>query len=77
METSLIIEFVSKDDPMVRQLLLNKDDTYDDYSRPSFESCLHKFFCVGRNLALPGGTRYLYHATPRPDTPASGHTNDS
>ena len=69
LETSLIIEFVSKDDPMVRQLLLNKDDTYDDYSRPSFESCLHKFFCVGRNLALAGGTRYLYHATPRPDAP--------
>ena len=27
--TCLIIEFVGKDDPMVRQLLLNKDDTYD------------------------------------------------
>ena len=28
LETSLIIEFVGKADPMVRQLLLNKDDTY-------------------------------------------------
>ena len=62
--TSLVIEFVSKDDPMVQRLLLNKDDTYDDYTRPAFESCLNKFFRVERSLALAGGTRYLYYATP-------------
>jgi SAM-dependent methyltransferase len=64
LETSLIIEFVGKEDPMVQRLLLNKDDTYDDYNRPFFERCLDKFFRVERSLALAGGTRYLYHATP-------------
>jgi 16S rRNA C1402 N4-methylase RsmH len=62
--TSLVIEFVSKEDPMVKQLLLNKVDTYDDYNRPFFERCLNRFFRVERSLALAGGTRYLYYATP-------------
>jgi hypothetical protein len=62
--TSLVIELVSKEDPMVKQLLLNKVDTYDDYNRPFFERCLNKFFRVERSLALTGGTRYLYYATP-------------
>jgi len=64
LETSLVIEFVGKEDPMVQRLLLNKDDTYDDYNRAFFESCLKKFFQVQSSLELPGGTRILYHATP-------------
>jgi len=62
--SSLIIEFVSKEDPLVQQVLLNKDDTYDDYNRPFFEDCLAKFFRVENSLALSGGTRFLYYATP-------------
>ena len=69
MGTSLIIEFVGKDDPMVRKLLLNKDDTYDAYSRTSFESCLRQFFRVERSLELAGGARCLYYATPHSGTP--------
>ena len=61
----LIIEFMSKDDPMVRRLLLNKDDTYDDYSRESFEEYLHQHFTITRQAALPGGTRFLYHSVSR------------
>jgi ribosomal protein L11 methylase PrmA len=66
--TSLVIEFISKEDPMVQQLLLNKDDTYDDYNRPCFESCLKKFFRVENSLELPGGSRFLYYATPSVDS---------
>jgi ribosomal protein L11 methylase PrmA len=66
--SALVIEFVSKEDPQTRRLLLNKDDTYDDYTRPGFESCLEKFFSVRDTLALPGGTRWLYSATPRQQT---------
>ncbi|MEF9427413.1 MAG: methyltransferase, partial [Candidatus Mariimomonas ferrooxydans] len=29
--TSLVIEFVTKEDPMVKKLLLNKEDNYTDY----------------------------------------------
>jgi hypothetical protein len=59
----LIIEFISKDDPMVRRLLLNKDDTYADYDREAFEAYLRRWFRVGAQTELPGGTRFLYHVT--------------
>ncbi len=62
--TSVIVEFVSKEDPMVQQLLLNKDDTYDDYTRADFETYLRQFFNVKNSLALAGGTRFMYFATP-------------
>ena len=60
---ALIIEFVEKEDPRVKQLLLNKDDTYHDYNRTFFEDCLNKFFRVEKSVALTGGTRVLYYAT--------------
>ncbi len=65
LKASLVIEFVSKEDPMVQQLLVNKDDTYDDYNRHFFENCLDRYFRVQERLAVPGGTRFLYYATPR------------
>jgi hypothetical protein len=58
----LVIEFISKDDPMVQRLLLNKDDTYSDYCRESFEDYLRAWFTVVAREELPGGTRVLYHA---------------
>ncbi len=61
---SIVIEFVAKEDAMVKRLLLNKDDTYDDYNRTHFESCLGRFFRVQECLSLPGGTRFLYYAKP-------------
>lgn len=61
---ALVIEFTSKEDPMARRLLLNKDDTYDDYQRPYFEDSLKKFFRIEQSRELPGGTRFLYYATP-------------
>lgn len=61
---SLVIEFVAKEDAMVQRLLLNKDDTYDDYNRLFFEECLGKFFRVLESRSLPGGARFVYFATP-------------
>jgi hypothetical protein len=58
----LVIEFISKEDVMVKRLLLNKDDTYADYRRESFERCLEDMFDVRSRAELPGGTRFLYHA---------------
>ncbi len=59
---TLVIEFVEKEDARVRQLLLNKDDTYDDYTRARFEACLARHFSLERSQALDGGTRVLYFA---------------
>ncbi len=58
----LIVEFVSKEDDMVRRLLLNKDDTYSDYNRAAFELYLQRWFQIKAAVDLPGGTRFLYHA---------------
>ena len=60
--TSLVIEFVTKEDPMVKTLLRNKEDNYADYEIKYFERCLSKSYDVNRQAALPSGTRILYYA---------------
>ena len=60
----LVIEFVTKDDPMVRKLLRNKEDIYHDYEMPVFEACLEKHFEVVRKVSLQDGKRALYFARP-------------
>ena len=60
---TLVIEFVDRDDPMVRRLLANKPKgMFDAYTRPAFEELLAARFAVERTETLPGGTRSLYLA---------------
>lgn len=63
--TTLVVEFVTKDDPMVRTLLRNKRDDYHEYESGYFETEMARRFHVARCLVLPGGTRSLYVAVPR------------
>jgi SAM-dependent methyltransferase len=58
----LVIEFVSKQDPMVEKLLRNKADIYTDYEQGSFEKCLRARFEVIKQLELMGGQRVMYFA---------------
>lgn len=58
---NLVIEFVTKDDGMVKRLLQNKDDQYVDYELDNFERCLRARYDVRRREALSSGNRYLYH----------------
>jgi len=60
----LVIEFVTKDDPMVRKLLRNKEDIYHDYEIPVFEACLGEHFEILRQEHLQAGNRKLYFARP-------------
>ncbi len=62
---SLVIEFVSKEDPMVKMLLLNKEDQYDDYRLDHFERRLEEAFQIRDRLPLQSGTRFLFHCDPR------------
>lgn len=62
----LIIEFVSKDDPMVQKLLRNKPDIYHDYELDVFEACLQRRFAILERETCHSGTRRLYFAEPRP-----------
>jgi len=57
----LVIEFVTKDDPMVKTLLANKEDNYDDYSLENFEAQLKLHFTIATKKHLASGTRYLYY----------------
>ncbi len=63
--TSLVIEFVTKEDPMVGILLRNKEDNYTDYEIEYFEQFLAESFDVARRETLLSGTRILYFAKAR------------
>jgi hypothetical protein len=61
----LIIEFVPKSDPMVRQLLAGRPDIYSDYDQPQFEDGLNELFSIERRQTFQGNGRILYFAQPR------------
>ena len=61
--TDLVIEMVTKEDAMVKKLLLNKQDIYADYDPVFLEHCLNRFFKIKSQKTIQSGTRILYHAT--------------
>jgi hypothetical protein len=62
---ALVIEFPTREDPMVQKLLAPKRaGLHPDYDRECFEKCLHEAFDVRRSERLRSGTRVLYYATP-------------
>jgi precorrin-6B methylase 2 len=64
LNTSLVIEFVTKDDDMVKTLLRNKEDHYTDYDIENFEKHLAGSFKLIRKEVLESRTRILYYAEP-------------
>ncbi len=56
----LVIEWVDKEDPMVRRLLLNKEDLFAEYDRSNFERLVGERFEVLDRAELASGTRVLY-----------------
>jgi hypothetical protein len=63
---SLVIEFVSPEDPMARRLLARKrPGDHPDYRADWFEQCLTERFDVVRSEPLAEGARTLYLARPR------------
>ncbi len=66
LETSLVIEFPTPEDAMVRRLLAAKrEGMHGDYDRDTFERELRNAFDVERTEELPSRTRLLYFAHPR------------
>ena len=64
--SELVIEFPTRDDPMVKQLLAPKrDGLHPDYELDFFERTLKEAFDVERSERLESGTRLLYHARPK------------
>jgi hypothetical protein len=63
---SLVIEFVSPEDPMARRLLARKRrGNHPDYRADWFEQCLGERFDVLRSEQLAAGHRTLYLARPK------------
>jgi hypothetical protein len=66
LETRLVIEFPTTDDPLVQRLLARKrDGTHPVYERGYFERCLGELFDVQTSEELSSGTRVLYVAQPK------------
>lgn len=61
----LVIEFVSKEDVMVKTLLRNRLDQYADYELDTFEQVLRRRFEIEKRTALQSGTRTLFFARNR------------
>jgi hypothetical protein len=66
LRTALVIEFPTREDPMVKKLLAPKrDGLHPDYELGFFEGCLNEAFEVERSERLESGTRVLYYARPK------------
>jgi ribosomal protein L11 methylase PrmA len=64
--SALVIEFPTREDPMVKKLLAPKrDGLHPDYEISFFERCLAEAFEVERSERLESGTRVLYYARPK------------
>ncbi len=64
--SALVIEFPTREDPMVQKLLAPKrDGLHPDYELSFFERCLAEAFEVERSERLESGTRVLYYARPK------------
>jgi hypothetical protein len=60
---SVVIEFVSPEDPMAGRLLARKrPNDHPDYRADWFERCLNERFDVVRSETLAGGRRTLHIA---------------
>ena len=63
---SLVIEFPTREDPMVKKLLAPKrEGLHPDYELSNFERVLNDAFEVERSERLQSGTRVLYFARPK------------
>ena len=63
--TEVVVEFPTRDDPMVQRLLARKGPGANpDYETDAFERALAERWRVERREPLPSGTRILYRATP-------------
>lgn len=63
--TALVIEFVGREDEMVKTLLANREDQYDDYHPDMFRRLLAERFEIVREEDLKGGKRTIFFAMSR------------
>lgn len=60
----VVLEFPTRQDPMVQALLRNKREQYADYSLEELERLLPLMMRIQRREQLPSGERHLFHCIP-------------
>ena len=66
LRSELIVEFPSRSDPLVAQLIAAKaGEPHPDYEQMTFENVLRTRFEINDVRSLPSGTRTLYAVRPR------------
>jgi hypothetical protein len=65
LDATIVLEFPTEDDSMVRRLVKNKQaGVHDDYRLDRFEAALSPAFTVARREALSNGTRVMFELVP-------------
>ncbi len=59
----LIIEFIPKEDSMVKQMLANRKDIFSDYTQENFVATFKRYFLLDDMFILPNSNRSLYRMT--------------
>ena len=57
---NIVVEFITKEDPMVKALLKEKLDTYSNYNAESFEHYLKQYGKIIKKRNLSSDSRTLY-----------------
>ncbi len=58
--SSLIIEFIPKEDSQVQRLLATREDIFPDYSQQAFEDEFRKYFKIEATEKIKGSKRTMY-----------------
>ncbi len=58
--TQLLIEFVPKDDPKVKEMLTWRKDIFANYTEEHFKTAFEKHFHLINKIPVPGSVRVLY-----------------
>ncbi len=62
----LVIEWVGRDDPMVRRLLATREDVFRDYHLDEFRAAFERRYAIVDERPIPGTGRILLRMTRRP-----------
>ena len=65
LNSNVILEFVNRDDEMVKKLLTNKAEQYEDYNFDQFLREIDNFFEIDDRQNLKSGKRELFLLTPK------------
>lgn len=65
LDAPLVIEFVDRSDEMVKKLLTNRKDVFDDYTLDNFKAVTQSLFTIRDQRPLKNGDRVIFYLEPR------------